>query len=135
MKRVKILKDMPFAKKGTVMDCDWCTLGLKDSGHSISLQQMIDDGIWLEEVEEEKSLEEEFNAYRFKEFGDDARLMSKSDTYKDYYKGLAQIARKHENKRYLEVFEKCLKDNSLGCSNYPLNYIRQAIEKAGEVDL
>jgi hypothetical protein len=48
------------------------------------------------------------------------------DLIKCLWKEHAKIAKEH----YLGVFEKCLKDNSLGCSNYPLNYIRKALEEA-----
>jgi len=112
MRKVRVEKEMPFAKVGEefeVKDYHIRVGGLRPF-QSYPIMQLVADG-WLSWVEEEKSLEEKFEK------------LGSSFSGKNAY---ANIAKSH----YLEVFEKCCKEQLHDCSNYPLNYIRTALEEA-----
>lgn len=91
MRRVKVLKEMPFAKVGEEINTlDFCFL-IAFGGTQESL---IKDG-WLEYVEEEKTLEEKIK--------EQVITTTSCSTLNDTScKSLSQIAKEH----YLEVFDK-----------------------------
>ena len=98
MKKVRILKEMPFAKVGTVWEdhsggisIDICTIEYPIR----NIHWLVKDG-WLEWVEEEKTLEEKIKLVTWRYYPkeeDDARQWSRD---------AAQIAKEH----YLGVFDK-----------------------------
>ena len=99
MKKVKVIKEMPFAKVGDIWDVK--DRGLNHTTRTFTLttvpykdtpvEPMIRDG-WLEWVEEPKSLEEIFKDYYNQEGG-----------YPNY-EDLAKIAYNH----YKDIFDKAV---------------------------
>jgi len=61
MKKVRVLREMPFAKKGDIAtestDSNFYLKGSADSYTWIQVERMIDSG-WLEYIKEEKRLED-----------------------------------------------------------------------------
>ena len=120
MKRVRVLKEIPFAKVGEELelqhDGSFCLQGSCQCSYPVfyrdNLTLMIEDG-WLEWVEEEKSLEDKFmeagvNCYNY-------------DPVK--------IAKDH----YLEVFDKVAKPGSpIEISHEGLRQFYESIRKALE---
>lgn len=91
---------------------------LKTQKGGINMQKCKECG---QEVEEEKSLKQELR---------ECRYFLKDITCDEIIK----IARQHENKRYLKVFDEANKEatKALDWKNH-IDYIRQAIVEAGEV--
>jgi hypothetical protein len=127
MKKVRVLKDMPFAEVGEEIELSQVgSMQYVDAFGErlwrygdIAVEGMVKDG-WIEWVEEEKSLEDKFRATKMS--------LSKDDI--DYLYGLACMARKHENKRYLRVIDEIIINRESWQDS--LDIIRQAIKKAGE---
>ena len=125
MKKVKVLKEMPFAKVGNefeLCEAGWLKLtSIKDDYLPIrpqEVQQMIKDG-WLEWVEEEKSLP--------------CKIM---ESYPRLTKmesvGSAHLAKEH----CLEVFDEALKNYALNMRQHDKDQesatmvIRKALEES-----
>ena len=123
MKRVRVCKEMPFAKVGeeleVKMEGDWQYI---ETGGERPIMQypviaLINRG-WLEWVEEDKSLEEKiYNWYT------DGHYIECTDKWdRDNAKELAQIAKDY----HLAVFDKERRDNRLGT----IQDLRKALESA-----
>lgn len=95
MKKIRVIKDLPFAKVGEEFDlnCDG-ELYIWSGRHTIiMIEKMIKDG-WLEWVEEPKTLEDKFRdkySVWYPESPNNYKMIA-----------LAHIAKEH----YLEVFDK-----------------------------
>jgi len=129
MKKVKVLKEMPFAKVGEewVLDNE---PGFPDyrveAPHELmttyypdEIATMIKDG-WLEWVTEPKTLKDNFDQYLSSGVNPNGHHVSPTR--------LAQIARDH----YLGVFDEAFKNNNLGneYSSSEYNTVRKALESS-----
>ncbi len=126
MKKVRVIKEMPFAKVGTVIELDEVRSnsivintidGLYYRFVKDELTYLIEDK-WLEWVKEEKSLEEKFKIMLFSVARRESEL-SELD-----YLHLSSIATTH----FLEAFDNI----TVLWDGEPLKKaIRQALQKAG----
>lgn len=148
MRKVRVLKAMPFAEVGEIVEfeLDESAKGNGDVYNIVSKSCSIDnmehwiDNRILEWVEEEKSLEEEFKLYKNIEtiYEDHSSIpVEKRGTYLTHKscRRLSQIARQHENKRYLRVTNEAIDnfyDFSVKEKTSLADFILKAIGKAGE---
>ena len=121
MKKVRVLKKMPFAEIGEKLSITqrFYYFGVEFLWNEHAVKQMISNG-WLEWVEEDKSLEEKFNDYQKKQW---QIRMPLTD--------LVNIARTH----FLEVFDKKQKQLGMKQNHTGLDYIRKALENDGKENL
>jgi len=120
MKKVRVLKEMPFTKVGKEMEViddsvEWCN----HYYHGDNLNQLFKDG-WLEWVEEEKSLLDNFNKI------DNAESYSSLQCLKNKQK--ITVAKQH----FLQVFDKA-KNEEISRYTWTLKHeanIRKALEDA-----
>ncbi len=119
MKKVRVLKEMPFAKVGEELQV-FCVTSIirifhKSKRQGAYIEYFEEDienllGVWLEWVEEEKSLEEEFinnvacrqvAEFEKEKYGD--LTLCPPGPYRIDYEGLAQIAKDHFKKKFDEA--------------------------------
>ena len=123
MKKVRVIKEMPFAKVGDVFeiyDTAYVSNAIKPGKvagmyEDLCVDSFIREG-WLEYVEEEKSLEEKLNVW----FKNKVRQYQSSKSLDGGQ--VAQIAKEH----YLEVFNKA----TIRCVSNEIEIARKALEKA-----
>lgn len=126
MKKIRILRDMPYAKKGEIFNISSFSAYVLHGILSSSIFELnereflIQEG-WIEYVKEEKTLEEKFNELEIRKFG----LLPTADTgYK-----LSKLAKEH----FLEVFDNVIIDRRLGftpITREEVKQIRKALEDA-----
>ena len=103
MKRVKVEREMPFAKVGEYFEITPNSLNnIGCTTYSWDSFMRLIEGNWLSWVEEEKSLEEEFLGHCFFQGFDDS-CIKRHVKFDIGAKGLAKIAEAYYKKRFDEA--------------------------------